>query len=83
MVMADTAAVIRRVVMEVAGTIATNGIQELSRDGAMCQFDYVRSCLIATAYNSLRAMPGFSESYGEFWDAVIAQVEKDLAWVSV
>lgn len=77
--MTDTSAVVRRVILEVAGTIATNGIQELSRDGDMSQFGYVRACLMSTAYNALRAMPGFSESYGGFCNAILAQVDADLA----
>jgi len=76
----DTSKITARVIREVAGTIATNGIQELDKTerGGVSQFGYVRACLMATAYNALRAMPG-SMAYGPFCDAVLAQVEKDLA----
>ena len=76
--MTNTSQVIDRVILEVAGTIATNGIQELSRDGDMNQFSYVRACLMATAYNSLRAMPSFSISYGAFCEGVLNQVTKNM-----
>ena len=75
----DTSKITARIIREVAGTIATNGIQELDKTerGGVSQFGYVRACLMATAYNALRAMPG-SMAYGPFCDAVLAQVEKDL-----
>lgn len=65
-----TSAIVRRVICEVAGTIATNGIQELSRDGSMSSYTYVTSCIIGTAYNALRAFDGFSYSFNEFCKAV-------------
>ena len=63
-----------RVIAEVAGTIATNGIQELDHTerGGVSTFGYVRNCLIATAYNSVRALPGFNFSYSDFWNLVEA-----------
>ena len=75
----DTSKITARVIREVAGTIATNGIQELDKTerGGVSQFGYVRACLMSTAYNALRAMPG-SMAYGPFCDAVLAQVEKDI-----
>jgi hypothetical protein len=75
----DTSKITARVIREVAGTIATNGIQDLNKTetGGVSQFGYVRACLMSTAYNALRAMPG-SMAYGPFCDAVLAQVEKDL-----
>lgn len=78
--MVDTTKVTTRVIREVAGTIATNGIQELDKTerGGASQFGYVRACLTATAYNALRAMPGFSMSYGEFFAAVKKQFAEDL-----
>jgi hypothetical protein len=78
--MTDTSAVINRVILEVAGTIATNGIQDLDKTerGGVSEFGYVRACLMSTAYNALRAMPNFNESYRKFCDAILAQVEKDL-----
>lgn len=77
-----TVEVTKRVILEVAGTIATNGIQDLDKTerGGVSQFGYVRACLMSTAYNALRAMPGFDESYGSFCKAVLAQVDIDL-WV--
>lgn len=56
---AHTTAVVKRVIMEVAGTIATNGIHDLDKTerGGVSQFGYVRACLMSTAYNALRAMP--------------------------
>ena len=77
---AATTAVVKRVIMEVAGTIATNGIQDLDKTerGGVSQFGYVRACLMSTAYNALRAMPNFGDSYNAFCNAVLAQVEKDL-----
>lgn len=78
--MLDTPRVTARVIREVAGTIATNGIQELDKTerGGVSQFGYVRACLTATAYNALRAMDGFSMSHNEFFAAVEAQTIKDL-----
>lgn len=77
MTYAQTSLIVDRIVAEVAGTIATNGIQELSKEerGGMSSFLYVRNCLVATAYNSARSYPGFSHSYSEFFDAVMAQVD--------
>ncbi len=68
----ETNRIVSRVISEVAGTISTNGIQELSKEerGGVSQFGYVRSCLIATAYNAVRALPEFSYSYSEFWNEV-------------
>ena len=79
--MTNTSQVIDRVILEVAGTIATNGIQELDRieGGGVSSFSYVRACLMATAYNSLRAMPRFSISYGAFCEGVLKQVTKNMA----
>ena len=76
----NTAEVVKRVILEVAGTIATNGIQDLDKTerGGVSQFGYVRACLMSTAYNALRAMPNFGDSYNAFCNAVLAQVEKDL-----
>jgi len=69
--------VIKRVIAEVAGTIATNGIQELSREerGGVSTFGYVRNCIIATAYNALRDRDDFNMSYAEFFRAVEAVKE--------
>jgi len=71
-----TSGVSARVISEVAGTIATNGIQELSHfeNGGVSTFGYVRNCLISTAYNAIRAMDGFDLSYGEFFDRVESEV---------
>ena len=68
--------IIKRVISEVAGTIATNGIQELSHEeqGGVSSFGYVRNCLISTAYKSVRALPGFNYSYGEFFREVEGEV---------
>ena len=70
----ETSRITQRVIAEVAGTITTNGIQELSHEerGGVSAFGYVRQCLISTAYNSLRALPGFNYSFGEFFRAVEA-----------
>ena len=75
----DTSKIVARVIAEVSGTIATNGIQELSREerGGVSTFGYVRNCLIATAYNAVRALPGFNMSYGEFSRQVEAQITVD------
>lgn len=78
--MLNTPKVTARVIREVAGTIATNGIQELNKTerGGVSQFGYIRACLTATAYNALRAMDGFSMSHNEFFTAVEAQTIEDL-----
>jgi hypothetical protein len=73
----ETSKITARVVAEVAGTIATNGIHELPRElrAGTSTFIYVKNCLISTAYNALRAMPGFNYSYSEFF----ADVEDESA----
>jgi hypothetical protein len=65
---AHTTQVVNRIIDEVAGTIRTNGIQELDHEqrGGMSTYLYVVDCLVATAYNVCRALPGFALSYGEF-----------------
>lgn len=65
---AHTTQVVNRIIDEVAGTIRTNGIQELDHEqrGGMSTYLYVVDCLVATAYNAVRALPGFALSYGEF-----------------
>lgn len=72
----ETTQIVSRIIKEVAGTIATNGIQELAKEerAGMSSFLYVRNCLVATAYNSARSYPGFSHSYNEFFNAVMAEV---------
>ena len=45
----------------------------------MSQFGYVRSCLVATAYNACRALPHFNHTYTEFWNAVEAETLPLLA----
>ena len=64
----EASKIIDRVIAEVAGTIRTNGIQELDHEqrGGMSTYLYVVDCLVATAYNAVRALPGFALSYGEF-----------------
>jgi hypothetical protein len=64
----EASKIIDRVIAEVAGTIRTNGIQELdhAQRGGMSDYLYVVDCLVATAYNAVRALPGFALSYGEF-----------------
>ena len=76
----DTAKIVWRVIAEVGGTIATNGIQELSKEerGGVSQFGYVRACLISTAYNGVRALPNFTMSYNAFFAAVEQQTQEDL-----
>lgn len=78
----DTNRVVKRVISEVGGTIATNGIQELSREerGGISTFGYVRTCLYATAYNAVRAMPGFDMSYNEFCMAVDQETKLSLSF---
>ena len=85
----ESGRIVKRVISEVAGTISTNGIQELSREerGGVSQFGYVYSCLIATAYNACRALPHFNHTYTEFWNAVetetlpLMEESKDAAQV--
>lgn len=69
---ATASKVIDRVIAEVAGTLLTNGIRELdsTERGGMSDRIYVRSCIVGTAYNAVRAYPGFAMSYNEFWRAV-------------
>jgi hypothetical protein len=71
-----TSRIVARVIKEVAGTISTNGIQELSKEerGGVSQFGYVRVCLMSTAYNAVRAMPGFNLSYNDFCNDILNQV---------
>ncbi len=75
-----THSVVNRVIQEVAGTIATKGIQELSSEerGGISTRGYVCVCLKATAYNSVRSMPGFDMSYGDFGRAVDSTVDAIL-----
>jgi hypothetical protein len=70
--------IVKRVISEVAGTIVTNGIWELSHveRGGVSEFGYVQGCLISTAYNAVRALPGFNHSYSEFFTAVEAEVAR-------
>ena len=79
MIALHTSKVVNRVIAEVAGTISTNGIQELSKEecGGVSAFGYVRSCLIATAYNAVRAMPGFNSTYNQFANDVLNQVDDE------
>ena len=84
----ETTRIVKRVISEVARTISTNGIQELSREElGGDQFGYVYSCLIATAYNACRALPHFNHTYTEFWNAVetetlpLMEESKDAAQV--
>lgn len=72
----NTTSIVKRVIAEVAGTIGTNGIQELSKveQGGVSSFGYVRACLMATAYNAVRSYPGFDMSYNEFCNSVLAEV---------
>lgn len=67
----------KRVVNEVAGTIATNGIQYLDKTerGGVSEYGYVRACLINTAYNALRSMDGFDYSINEFHKLVEDEAE--------
>jgi hypothetical protein len=60
--------IVNRVIQEVAGTIATNSIQELSAEerGGISTRGYVCVCLKSTAHNAVRSMPEFDMSYGEF-----------------
>ena len=69
--------IVARIIAEVAGTIATNGIQELSKElrGGTSSYLYVQNCLVATAYNAARSYPGFNHSYCEFHNQVMAQVD--------
>lgn len=66
----------KRIISEVAGTISTNGIQELSKEerGGVSDYSYVRDCIIASVYNAIRSFPGFSMSFGEFTRAVEHEV---------
>lgn len=75
-----THSIVNRVISEVAGTIATNGIQELSSEerGGISTRGYVCVCLKSTAYNAVRSMPGFDMSYGEFCRDVDAAVDHAL-----
>ena len=75
-----THSVVNRVIMEVAGTISTNGIQELSAEdrGGISTRGYVCVCLKSTAYNAVRSMPNFNMSYGEFCRSVDSAVEATL-----
>lgn len=77
----DTNRVVNRVISEVGGTIATNGIQDLNKQesGGVSQFGYVRACLVSTAYNSVRAMPGFNYSFDAFFKAVEHETEHYLS----
>jgi hypothetical protein len=68
--------IVNRVISEVAGTIQTNGIWELSRMGAVSSFTYVSNCIIATAYNALRDRNDMS--YGEFHDLVWKQINRRI-----
>lgn len=78
--MTQTHAIVNRVISEVAGTIATNGIQELSNEmrGGVSTRLYVCVCLKSTAYNSIRALPHFDMSYGDFCRAVDSTVDTIL-----
>lgn len=77
----DTNKIVNRVISEVGGTIATHGIQVLNHEerGGVSEFGYVRACLVSTAYNSVRAMPGFSYSYNGFFQAVEHETEHILS----
>lgn len=77
--------VVNRVICEVAGTISTNGIQELNSEerGGISTRGYVCVCLKATAYNAVRAMPDFDMSYGEFGRAVDSAVDDILKPVQI
>lgn len=81
MTLLGTNRIVNRVISEVGGTIATNGIQELNHEesGGVSQFGYVRACLVATAYNSVRAMQGFDYSYEAFFKAVEQETEHFLS----
>ena len=70
----ESGRIVKRVISEVAGTISTNGIQELSHEerGGMSDYLYVRDCLVMTAYNAVRALPGFNMTVNEFYRAVDA-----------
>ena len=57
--------IVVRVINEVAGTAQTNGIRELGS---------IYNCLVSTAYNAVRSLPGFSYSYNEFFAAVEQQI---------
>jgi hypothetical protein len=72
-----TSKIVARVILEVAGTISTNGIQELSRveRAGSSEYLYVRNCLIATAYNTARSYPNFNMSMSAFHEAVCAKVK--------
>jgi hypothetical protein len=73
-----TTVTVNRIISEVAGTIATNGIQELSHEerGGISEYDYVHNCLVSTAYNASRTMHDLS--YGEFWDRVEREMKQIL-----
>jgi hypothetical protein len=66
--------IVNRVIAEVSGTVKTKGITELSHElrGGMSDYQYVVNCLVSTAYNAVRAMPGFDLSYAEFHSRVTA-----------
>jgi hypothetical protein len=68
----ETSQIVKRVIAETAGTIGTNGIQELDKteNGGVSTFNYVHSCIVMTAYNAVRALPGFSMTVNEFFKAV-------------
>ena len=70
----ESGRIVKRVISEAAGTISTNGIQELSREerGGVSDYLYVRDCLVMTAYNAVRALPGFNMTVNEFYRAVDA-----------
>jgi hypothetical protein len=78
---AHTTQVVNRIIDEVAGTIRTNGIQELDHEqrGGMSTYLYVVDCLVATAYNACRALPGFALSYGEFHTRATAKPQPTAA----
>lgn len=73
----DTHRIVARVILEVGGTIATNGIQELhhTERGGVSTFGYVRGCLYSTAYNGVRELPNFNMSYDDFCKAVDAETD--------
>lgn len=68
-----------RVIAETAGTIKTNGIQELDHTerGGVSSYSYVYSCIVMTAYNALRALPGFSYTVNDFYKAVEASESRN------
>jgi hypothetical protein len=83
----ESAQIVARVVAEVAGTIQTCGIQQLSHEerSGMSDYLYVRNCLISTAYNACRSFPGFNLSRNEFFQDVniaVAAREEEYARLS-